>query len=173
MRATAALLLVPLLFVATSRGQEPPGDLKDRIEDLKRQIAEKKAELAKLEADLARLDPSNPQKIQGKWRTIEVVSAGAKLERDVWVHLSWEFNGKSVVTVAQKAGEVPYTLLLDSSSTPAQIDLVHKNPKLSLSGIYKFEGEKLVICLREGTRPRTFDSTEADGSWLVTLDPVK
>jgi uncharacterized protein (TIGR03067 family) len=63
------------------------------------------------------------------------------------------------------------TYRIDPTKSPLQIDLVTRNDRI-FRGIYKFEGENLVLCLQPGdsaSRPSEFSVSEGSDRILATL----
>ena len=122
------------------------------------------------------------KRIEGTWKVTALEADGMKAPPKVFEGGRWIFKGSELLfeTPGEKS-EGKTAVKLDPGKTPKHIDLVglegpQKGKKLQ--GIYKFEKDRLVICLRdEGAakkgRPTEF-KTEADsGLGMITLERVK
>ncbi len=121
---------------------------------------------AALKADDAAVS-GDLKKFQGTW----VTPTGAEVSG------RWTFEG---ATLKAKVNEADYVcaITLDSKANPATIDLAVKEGvgagEIS-KGIYKFEGDNLVICVTkpgDPARPTEFKQTE-DSAYLFTLTKDK
>lgn len=83
---------------------------------------------------------------------------------------------KDAYTTVVKKKEYPVTFTLDPKQDPKHIDMLipgdSGEPQLS-KGIYKFEGDRLIICRGQapgGDRPRSFVSRAKDDVFVVTWE---
>lgn len=114
---------------------------------------------------------SDVKKMQGKWRVVSVAEKGRKSTPDEVKGMSWTFEadiiiGKDPNPEPKKLG----TFKLDPEKTPRQIDITIE--ERSFKGIYKFEGDQLIICLRdpEKGRPTEFTAEKGNDQGLIVLE---
>jgi uncharacterized protein (TIGR03067 family) len=118
-------------------------------------------------------DKVNPSKIEGDWTIMEYLQGGQ--ERTDRKGIVFRIGDGKILTVGKKE-EVDYKL--DAKTDPPSIDLIP--PKAakegSLRGIYKLEGDTLIICFPKGgriERPKKFESPADTQIVLMTLKRVK
>ncbi len=118
---------------------------------------------------------TDQEKFQGEWVMVglevreESVPAGKLAGTTLVIK-------KDKYTTVVKKKEYPVTFTLDPKQDPKHIDMMIPNdsetPQLS-KGIYKFEGDKLIICRGQapgGDRPRNFVSSAKDNVFVVTWE---
>ncbi len=120
--------------------------------------------------------------LEGSWKVVALEADGRKTPAKELKGMRWSFKGLEVqIADAGEKSAGKSSLKLDSSKTPKQIDLVvSEGPQKgkTMQGIFKFEKDRLVICLRgleaaKKGRPKEF-MTEADSSLgMITLERVK
>jgi uncharacterized protein (TIGR03067 family) len=127
--------------------------------------------------------PSQDAKLlEGSWKVVALEADGKKPPPEALKGMRWSFKGSEVQIAdsGEKSGGKS-SVKLDSSKTPKHIDLVVlEGPQKgkTMQGIFKFEKDRLVICLRgledaKKGRPREF-MTEADSALgMITLERVK
>jgi uncharacterized protein (TIGR03067 family) len=118
---------------------------------------------------------TDQEKMQGKW----LMSALDIQERFV---PSEKLEGTVLTikgdkyTVKTKNIETVVTFKLDPTQDPKHIDMFFpdgKNEPKRGKGIYKFEGDKLIICRSQsldGERPRNFASSLKNDDFVVTWE---
>jgi uncharacterized protein (TIGR03067 family) len=83
---------------------------------------------------------------------------------------------KDTYTTVVKKTEYPATFTLDPAQDPKHIDMLGPDaagPPQPSGGIYKLEGDKLVICRGQtpgGDRPRNFASSATSDVFVVTWE---
>jgi uncharacterized protein (TIGR03067 family) len=120
-------------------------------------------------------DAKELARFDGTWVIASTTVDGTQLDPD-------EFKGYTQVIKAGKARtlykgkerEQGTYKIVDATKTPAQVDVtIDDGPSKGtvLKGIYKFDGENLVICLGGlgKDRPTTFESKKGSGAMLSTL----
>jgi len=114
-------------------------------------------------------------KLQGHWTMITLDVQEAFVPEAKLKGTTLEIKGNTyTVTVRKTKHEV--TLKLDPTQDPKHIDMTFPDgpnqPKLS-KGIYKIEGDKLIICrgqAADGERPRNFVSSLTNDHFVVTWE---
>jgi uncharacterized protein (TIGR03067 family) len=118
-------------------------------------------------------EPTDQERFQGEWVMVglEVREESVPTEKLAGTTLVIK---KDKYTTVVKKKEYPVTFTLDPKQDPKHIDMMIPNgsgtPQLS-KGIYKFEGDKLIICRGQapgGDRPRSFVSSSKDDAFVVT-----
>jgi uncharacterized protein (TIGR03067 family) len=132
---------------------------------------------------------SDQDKIQGTWRVVNFCLPGVKQDEmlaAIWDHFKKQtttFSGDEVHidTGIPNQSVEPARFKLSPEHGPKQIDLIAlrdaNNPKDNLwgPGIYKFEDDKLWVCIAPpgGKRPSDFSTKDgADQSGLLVLERV-
>lgn len=93
-------------------------------------------------------------KLQGTWEVVEFVVKGKSVEN--------ERRPKRLIFEAGKltfAAERKFTFTLDEKAKPKTIDLTSLDGAKVILGIYRFDGNKLELCLQNGpdeARPKEF-----------------
>ena len=114
------------------------------------------------------------KKFEGDWTFTAWETNGQALPKEILEITKWSVKGDKYKFQMGETEEEG-TIKLDPAKKPATIDLAITSGNDSGKdqvGIYKFDGESLVICLaRPGVkdRPTEFKTTEEDGQILVTI----
>jgi uncharacterized protein (TIGR03067 family) len=119
--------------------------------------------------------PPDTKTLSGTWRVLTLEFAGERREAPEGDEAVVTFReGKALVK-----DEEQFSLKVDSTTDPKIIDFTKLNdPEKGqmLEGIYKFDGEQLVICLWSGTgtksRPTEFATKAGDNYVLIVLKPM-
>jgi uncharacterized protein (TIGR03067 family) len=119
-------------------------------------------------------DEKELAKFDGTWVMVSATIDGKELAADELKDVSYVIkSGKSTQLVKGKE-QGTASFKVDASKKPAAMDFTFHDGRLkgkTLKGIYKFDGEKLVVC-RGGVgkaRPTMFESKAGSGSILQTL----
>jgi uncharacterized protein (TIGR03067 family) len=124
----------------------------------------------------SRAGQSDAQRIRGHWVAVKYREDGKS--EDPAGACQLVFTDKEVKFSGKKGG-VARTYHLDPDKTPKQIDLnlLPKEAALgAFAGIYRFDGERLWLCLATGTdqpRPDSFRSKAGDKRQLLLLERGK
>ncbi|MCE9528292.1 MAG: TIGR03067 domain-containing protein [Planctomycetales bacterium] len=122
--------------------------------------------------------------LEGSWNGIALEADGKKVPAEVLEKLKGRFTFKGLellMTDTTPISGAKATVKLDSGKTPKQIDLTGiegAGKGKTTQGIYKFEKDRLFICLRgpefaEKGRPTEFKTEAGSGLGLMTLERVK
>ena len=122
--------------------------------------------------------------LEGSWNGIALEVDGKKVPVEVLEKLKGRFTFKGLELLMTDTTPISggkATVKLDSGKTPKQIDLTGiegAGKGKTTQGIYKFEKDRLFICLRgpefaEKGRPTEFKTEVGSGLGLMTLERVK
>lgn len=134
------------------------------------------AGLALLVAAPATKDPpkKEPPSLVGVWNIESAVKGGKAEPSDAEGSLEFTKDGNAILKERGKAINATYKS--DAKKSPAEMDLTISDRGMSftMNGIYKFDGESLIICLAfMGERPTKFESPERAMTVLLTLKRAK
>jgi uncharacterized protein (TIGR03067 family) len=124
--------------------------------------------------DLARL--------QGKWQVTKAIKRGSMMPGERIETMSFTFNKNSLEIASRRSiDRRSFTFSIDTVKQPKHIDLTAKSGRFegeSLGGIYRLEGDMLVVCLPHDDnrmRPSAFESGAGGGPSriLYFLDRIK
>jgi len=118
--------------------------------------------------------------LQGDWKVVALEDDGMKAPSSMLKGMHWEFKG-SEVQGADPGEELHDKSLvkLDSSKTPTYINLVGvEGPTKGQTwkGIFKFENERLVICMGEtltSERPTDFSTGPDSHRCMIAFERIK
>jgi len=113
---------------------------------------------------------SDLEKIQGKWRPVEVIANGERLEEEEVAPIQLQVKG-SDYTVQTKDGKDGGTFQLDDKQAPKQIDHTTKKGQY-VPAIYEFSKDgSLRVCyaLGGGQRPQEFKTQPDSGHVLAVF----
>ncbi len=120
------------------------------------------------------------QKFQGQWEVVELVEDGKVIPKEAireWLPSGGQFEiaENAIIFVSPHDGKKQVKLFsLDLTRSPKGIDLFTRDEK-DVLGIYRFDGESLVICFsdpEESTRPAEFSARAGSKHLLMTLQQV-
>ena len=125
------------------------------------------------------------KKLQGMWRVVGLEHDGRKATPDDVKGMSWTFEGNRIT--GKDPDEEPKMIgefTVNPKESPKQIDIVKvegAKKEKTLLGIYKLEGERLTICLRDEKatdkgRPTEFSAEKGSELGIFMLekeDPKK
>jgi uncharacterized protein (TIGR03067 family) len=122
-------------------------------------------------------DKKDAAKLNGKWEIISHEVEGKLTPKDEWQFLAWEIDGSKLAILTKGFGGAPDRVLnFDLKAADGKIDIKSKNPESALCGIYKREGESLIVALNSGSdlRPLKFETAGLEGAgFMLTLKPKK
>lgn len=113
-------------------------------------------------------------KFQGAWKHLSIDLDGKQAQPRVAAGFVYRFEGSRFTNTDNGAGKVTSqgTFTLDPTATPPAIDFA-ESEGVRIYGIYRFEGDRLTICLHEQRRPTEFESRAGQRRSLVVLERQK
>lgn len=115
---------------------------------------------------------SDHTRFQGSWKTLAISLDGNGFEPDVVEQFTYEFDGKNYSNLRNGKPQSEGTYKLSRTKPYASIDL-DENSKVSMYGLYRFDGDRLTLCLSEDRRPSDFESKSGQRRMLVELEREK
>jgi uncharacterized protein (TIGR03067 family) len=118
-------------------------------------------------------DTKDTMKIEGTWVVVSATKDGKPGEEIQDDKLTFK---DGLLTHASKKTEGKGTYKLDPSAKPSTIDIVEEGKDKPFRGIYRLEGDKLVICMSiaaDDKRPTEFAAKAGSGQMLVELKREK
>ncbi|HEX3152579.1 MAG TPA: TIGR03067 domain-containing protein [Gemmataceae bacterium] len=119
--------------------------------------------------------------VVGDWVSDSIIDRGDADPNPGKLTLTMTADGKLTIKEGKEEPEkLQYTV--DSKKDPAEIDILEPVDNAvgngmkthTIPGIYKLEGDTLIICIsHKNDRPKTFTSTKADRTVLITLKRIK
>jgi len=114
----------------------------------------------------------DPPSVVGEWVPELVVVGGQATPVPTGSVIAFTRDGKCTLNDGTAASiDLAYTA--DPKKQPAEIDVADAGARAGanvLQGIYKFDGDKLLICITlGGDRPKTFESLGGSATILLTL----
>jgi len=121
--------------------------------------------------------PKQEASIVGEWGVKSAVVGGKREDPPAGTTWTFTADGKSVLSVAggKGAGPGPSTYTVDAKKDPAWVDIAAGPKGTPMKGIYKRDGDTLILCLGlDGDdRPAAFESKEGAKVILITLAEAK
>jgi uncharacterized protein (TIGR03067 family) len=121
------------------------------------------------------------RKLEGTWKFVSLMSDGQEAPKEVIEKWRWSVRGDEITWGDPIQGETKTSFKIDPSKSPKAIEITALDGKTkgkSLQGIYRFEGERLTVCLPEGrqaeegrTRPEEFGGGQ--GMSLFVLERIE
>jgi uncharacterized protein (TIGR03067 family) len=113
--------------------------------------------------------------IVGEWIPSQAVRGGMNDMPPPGTSITFTADGKVIMKEGKRDRAEEGTYKIDAKKDPAELDLMPpKGEERNLTGIYKFEKDKLIICVSMGgDRPKKFESPEGSQTMLITLERVK
>jgi uncharacterized protein (TIGR03067 family) len=97
---------------------------------------------------------SDKERIQGTWVAESGESQGQPLPADQLKEMSAVFTGGSARVTAPGIENGESTFKLDPTVDPKEIDVIRAGDNAGMLGIYRFDGERLTICMGDPGEPR-------------------
>jgi uncharacterized protein (TIGR03067 family) len=101
------------------------------------------------------------RKMQGLWVVVKYEHGGRDHLSQYREHICFRFQGKGMTCELDGEVRSRWVVELSPASTPRALTKKGLDQKWVMNGIYRFEGESLVICQdagNNGPRPTEFDS---------------
>ena len=119
------------------------------------------------------------KQLEGKWKVVALEADGQKAPEEALKTMRCTIKGQEMQM--RDAADAPVekaALKLDLTKTPRHIDFTVKegpDKGKTIKGIFKFEKERLVICMREAeaaekSRPTEFKTDAGSGLGIITLE---
>jgi uncharacterized protein (TIGR03067 family) len=133
-------------------------------------------------------DDAKPQQdvafkpFDGAWKVVALEADGKAEPEEAIKGMRCWFKGSEVQFAdADEKSRERASVKLDSSKSPKQVDFVvleGADKGKTIQGIFKFEKDRLVICLRDAEaaekgRPKEFKTEANSGLGMMTLERVK
>ncbi len=115
---------------------------------------------------------SERAKFQGNWKYVSLEYSGQKVAPPIVREYRYKFEGTQYSNSRNGREESKGSFAIDPSHSPPWLDLTESSG-FTIYGIYRFDGERLTICLHEKQRPTAFTSSGGPGSILFVLGPDK
>jgi uncharacterized protein (TIGR03067 family) len=117
--------------------------------------------------------PSDKDRLQGTWVADSAEFAGRPLSADHAKKTILVFAGGQI-RFTMPDGKIERGIFkLDSAVTPKEIDVIDETEQKGLLGIYRFDGDQLVVCMgQDRVRPKEFKSQPGVSSLLLVLRRV-
>ena len=117
-------------------------------------------------------------KHQGTWSVLSFRRDGNETPQEITRSIVRVVNGDSVIWKRAGKSFASTRVELDPSKSPPTIDIIPDggpSRDKRILGIYKFDGERLIICVADPDRPRPIDFKAEKGSkWtLMTFERKK
>ena len=109
------------------------------------------------------------EEIQGRWRLVSMVQHGVKTEHPSTFYV---FGGATMTVHAAGGRPVVYTLRIDSTKNPKQLDIISTWPDGSIhttEAIFEIERDSLRWCHIGGRRPSQFPSVTTPRGTVISL----
>ena len=108
-------------------------------------------------------------KFQGSWKMVSLEDKDKKWDKDELPVVKIVIVGKEMTTHLKDGGTVKSTIKPNGGVDPHELDTTAEGNVFK--GIYKFDGDKLIMCSTgvDFPRPKKFDVKETKGSGGVTV----
>lgn len=114
-------------------------------------------------------------KFERSWNVESLVINGNSIQADNLKNVTLRFKGSDMFLDADNNGQVATTkfpVTIDPGFDPGLFDVRIENEKRTLEGIYKFDGDRLKLCINQNGQNRPTEFTAAEGAnILVVLTP--
>lgn len=117
---------------------------------------------------------SDREAIQGVWQVTAMRAAGNPGPESIIAASRYHFDGETLTIKLGESRSDDYTFTLDPAAKPmAACDMTplgSQDPAATMKGIYKVEGDSLIICLGKHQRPTEMRAEEEDGFGQVLIE---
>jgi uncharacterized protein (TIGR03067 family) len=111
---------------------------------------------------------SERTKFHGEWQGLSVNVNGNQALPAVAQEYLYRFEDMQYRVSRKGNVESKGSFLLDPTKSPAWIDLA-EDSNVTIFGIYRFEADKLTLCVHEKTRPADFNPPARRGYMVIVL----
>ncbi len=126
--------------------------------------------------------PTKAERLEGRWKVVALESDGRKAtaaELEAMKDGGWTFKDAEV-SIEDPNAPGKSSFKIDPDKSPKQIDLIGlEGPQKgkTMEGIYRLEGKRLTVCVRDVAaagkgRPTEFVTKADSGLGLITLESV-
>jgi uncharacterized protein (TIGR03067 family) len=109
----------------------------------------------------------------GVWKVESSIKGGQRSNPEDW---TMEFTADGKMIMKEAGRDINGTYTSDPKKDPAEIDLTLEGggQMITMHGIYRFEGDTMMMCLTfMGERPTKFESPDGGNCVLVTFKRAK
>jgi uncharacterized protein (TIGR03067 family) len=115
-------------------------------------------------------DKGDLKKFAGTWSVVSAVKGGKDAPEGELNDVRITFKGDKM-TFKKGDDSKEGTIKIDATTKPRQIEVMIEGK--SHPGIYKFEGDRLQLCVSQDERPTEFKSAEGSKTMLIILKREK
>lgn len=132
-----------------------------------------------LAAGLASAQGAETDRFKGDWKVVELVEDGKTIPEEViseWLPSGGRFTieDNAIQFTDHTTGKKQVKLFsIDETQSPKGIDFQTREKERETWGIYRFDGDRIVLCLahpEESERPTTFSAKAGSKHMLMTLE---
>ncbi len=126
---------------------------------------------------------SDQEMLQGDWKTVSAEQSGKADEASIGNLIRIDGEKLLMIYKNDPCETCEFVVTLFPNEDPKEIDLKYSGPDRddiepggdTMRGIYRLDGDKLVICvgIGGGDRPTEFKTTKDDQAFLDNLERVK
>ena len=119
--------------------------------------------------------PKKEVAVVGEWAVESAVVGGKRDDPPPGTTWTFTADGKSDLSIPAGANAASGTYTTDPKKNPAWVDISAGPKGVPMKGIYKRDGQKLILCLGldRDERPAAFESKEGSKVILLTLTKTK
>jgi uncharacterized protein (TIGR03067 family) len=106
---------------------------------------------------------------QGAWKHLSIDVNGKQAAPAIVREYVYRFDGAQFSSTRSGQVQSKGTFVIHATKSPGWIDLV-ESPAITIYGIYRFDRDKLTLCLHEKQRPTTFEPPPGRGHIVLVLE---
>jgi uncharacterized protein (TIGR03067 family) len=111
-------------------------------------------------------------KFHGDWRALSINVNGKQSSPAVVREYLNRYEGTKYTNLRNGKVFSKGSFSINPTKSPAWFDMA-EDTNITVYGIYRFDGDKLTICMHEKQRPTTFEPPPGRGYFLLVLEPDK